>query len=308
MKILLADPFACTPQFQGAVSKLDASLIAKTWQSGEDPNADILVAWQLPDDYPPIPASVAALFCFGAGINQLLSDHRVPAELPILRLLDEGQASFMADYVVGAAYSHLIGFPRYTLAKSEQKWSFSTNPRRHASAMTVTVLGTGFIGSRVAQKLTEHGFQVRHWSRKRKDAPGIQGFHGWDCLEEAARDADLLVNVLALSPETERIIDARLLNAVASGAALVNIGRGGHVHDDELREALDRDQISHAWLDSFETEPLPRSNWLWAHPKITVTPHIAGPPDIEGAAASLVRAVQAIKQGKAVPGIVRGSV
>ncbi|MEC7670293.1 MAG: NAD(P)-dependent oxidoreductase, partial [Pseudomonadota bacterium] len=61
----------------------------------------------------------------------------------------------------------------------------------------------------------------------------------------------------------------------AKGAFLINPGRGPLIDDDALIAALDSGQIAHATLDVFRVEPLPQDHPFWAHPQVTVTPHIA---------------------------------
>ena len=58
----------------------------------------------------------------------------------------------------------------------------------------------------------------------------------------------------------------------------INIGRGDVITTEELLGALDdREEagLSYAVLDVVEEEPLPQSNPLWTHPRVTVTPHIS---------------------------------
>ena len=87
--------------------------------------------------------------------------------------------------------------------------------------------------------------------------------------------SDFLVLLLPHTSETEAVIDARALARMKKGAALINPGRGPLIDDDALIAALDRGHLSHATLDVFRQEPLPKEHRFWSHPKITVTPHIA---------------------------------
>ena len=80
--------------------------------------------------------------------------------------------------------------------------------------------------------------------------------------------------LLPLTPQTEGLIDAGRLARLAPGAALINPGRGALIDDTALLGALDG-ALGHATLDVFRQEPLPRDHPFWAHPKVTVTPHIA---------------------------------
>jgi glyoxylate/hydroxypyruvate reductase A len=59
------------------------------------------------------------------------------------------------------------------------------------------------------------------------------------------------------------------------GSFIINPGRGPLIDDDALLEALDSGQIAHATLDVFRVEPLPQAHPYWAHPNVTVTPHMA---------------------------------
>ncbi|MBC7135085.1 MAG: glyoxylate/hydroxypyruvate reductase A, partial [Oceanibaculum nanhaiense] len=76
-------------------------------------------------------------------------------------------------------------------------------------------------------------------------------------------------------PQTENIIDAKLLATLPEGAFIVNSARGKHVVDEDLIAALDSGHIAGAALDVFREEPMPASHPYWAHPKVLVTPHAA---------------------------------
>jgi len=65
------------------------------------------------------------------------------------------------------------------------------------------------------------------------------------------------------------------LALMPKGAVIINPGRGPMIDDAALLNALNNGQISHATLDVFRVEPLPVDDPYWAHPNVTVTPHIA---------------------------------
>jgi glyoxylate/hydroxypyruvate reductase A len=70
------------------------------------------------------------------------------------------------------------------------------------------------------------------------------------------------------------------------GAYFVNVGRGSVVDEDALVAALDAGRPAGAALDVFRTEPLPSASPLWRHPRVRITPHMAG-----GAVANVVAEV-----------------
>jgi glyoxylate/hydroxypyruvate reductase len=88
-----------------------------------------------------------------------------------------------------------------------------------------------------------------------------------------------------------------LFAGLPEGAWVMNVGRGGHCNETDLVAALDSGHLAGAVLDVFQTEPLPPDNVLWTHPKVTVTPHIAGITDPRNAAAFVVDCVTRAETG-----------
>ena len=91
---------------------------------------------------------------------------------------------------------------------------------------------------------------------------------------------DIAVCLLPLTRETEGIFCARTFAMMPKGAMVINVGRGKHVVEKDLIAALDSGQLSYAALDALWPEPLPPESPLWAHPKVTVMPHVARRPTV----------------------------
>ena len=82
------------------------------------------------------------------------------------------------------------------------------------------------------------------------------------------------------------------------GAYIINPGRGTLIDDTALLAALDEGQIAHATLDVFRREPLPSGHPYWAHPKVTVTPHIAAATRTSTAAENIIQNIVRGETGK----------
>lgn len=93
-------------------------------------------------------------------------------------------------------------------------------------------------------------------------------------------NADVVVIAAALTPETEAMVDAAFLDAMADDAWLVNVGRGGHVDNDALLDALRANSIGGAALDVTTPEPLPDGHPFWDAPNCIITPHVANTPEM----------------------------
>jgi len=98
---------------------------------------------------------------------------------------------------------------------------------------------------------------------------------GDDALKPFLSQCNILICLLPLTPETTDILNKVTLAAMPAGSYLINVGRGGHLVEADLLDALNSGHIAGATLDVFREEPLGRDNPFWHHPNVTVTPHIA---------------------------------
>ncbi len=110
-----------------------------------------------------------------------------------------------------------------------------------------------------------------------RPVPGAARTVGDDRLDEVLPGARVVVLALALTPETERVMDDRRLRLPGPSAVLVNVARGLHVDTDALVQVLADGALGFAGLDVTDPEPLPDGHPLWTTPGALVTPHTANP-------------------------------
>jgi phosphoglycerate dehydrogenase-like enzyme len=139
----------------------------------------------------------------------------------------------------------------------------------------VTILGGGGITERLIELLTPMRTNVTVVRRSGRPVEGAARVVTQDKLLEALNGADAVVVALALTAETEGIINARALSHMQPHAWLVNVGRGKHVVTDDLVRAVQGESIGGAALDVTEPEPLPDGHPLWDLPNVIITPHTA---------------------------------
>jgi glyoxylate/hydroxypyruvate reductase A len=192
---------------------------------------------------------------------------------PLVRMVDDSLTAGMVEWVVGHTMRHHLGMDTH-IAGQDGVWRDTQYPPL-ARARPVTILGLGALGTACGQALTALGFPVTGWSRSEKSADGIRCLHGADGLQNALTDAQVVVLLLPDTPETVDTLNAQTLGLLAQGAFVINPGRGPLIDDTALLAALASGQVAHATLDVFRVEPLPTDHPFWAHPRITVTPHIA---------------------------------
>ncbi|MBX3568115.1 MAG: glyoxylate/hydroxypyruvate reductase A [Rhizobiaceae bacterium] len=307
MRVVIADLLAYSDAFVAAFRARMPDVDFAVWpelRRGSD--YELLVAWLLPADFQSAPPSLRAIFCFGSGTDGLLGDPRIPGHIPVVRLRDEGQADQLLDYALYAAFARLNDDFAARRDQAAAHWRCAARPNLSRASLSIAVLGLGPLGAHVAQGLAAAGFPVRAWSRSPRDLPGVRCLHGPAGLGDCVDGADLLINLLPSRPETRDILTTSLFYRLAPGACLVNLGRGDHLDEDALREALRSGRLGGAFLDVFRSEPLPATHWFWRHERVRLTPHRAGLPTPRGAAASVAAVVDALKAGQALPGLVRG--
>jgi glyoxylate/hydroxypyruvate reductase A len=224
-----------------------------------------------------------------AGVERLLADlsDEGDSDLRIVRLVDPQLAETMAEAVLAwTLYLHR-DMPAYARQQQARQW----RPIEYVKPRdkTVGLLGLGALGEAAAKRLQSACFRVEGWSRSPKSLPGVIAHAGEEGLRALLGNADILVCLLPLTPETRGLLNETALARMKPNASLINFARGAIVDDEALRQALDSGRIGHAVLDVFAVEPLPEDRWQWMHPGVTVLPHISGPTD-RGTASAIVAA------------------
>jgi glyoxylate/hydroxypyruvate reductase A len=128
----------------------------------------------------------------------------------------------------------------------------------------------------VAKILARLDFEVTGWARGPHTIEGVACHHGPESLRPLLEESDYVVCVLPGTAATHALFDAELFGAMKAGAYLLNMGRGSLIDTEAMIRALDSGQLAGVALDVFDPEPLPADSPLWRHPKITITPHVAG--------------------------------
>jgi glyoxylate/hydroxypyruvate reductase len=270
------------------------------WPETGDPAAiRYLAVWRPPENMIERFPNVEIVFSVGAGVDQL-DLGRIPAHIPVVRMLDPGIVEGMVEYVAMAVLALHRDLPAYL---ADQRMERTLPVRlRPAASRRIGVMGLGRLGEAACGKLAGFGFPVAGWSRGPRDIPGVACFAGQDELPRFLARCDILVCLLPLTQETEGLLDAELFAQLPPGAGLVNAGRGRHLVQEDLLSALDSGRISSAVLDVTEPEPLPPGHPFWRHSKILITPHVASMTRPDTAVDFVLDVIARHLRGEALPG------
>jgi len=234
-----------------------------------------VVAWQQPKNVWQNFPNLKAISSLGAGCDGLINDVDLPENIAITRIVDHGLAEQMAEYVLGSIIAIKRRFNCYFKQQQAQLWQ----PLAQLCGKKVTVLGIGEIGNKVATTLVACGYEVSGWSRSKKQHDLYSTFHGQEQLAQALKNADFVVSTLPLTTDTKYLLNLELFKLIDNPAWLINVGRGGVLHNEDLLTALTNNQLQGAVLDVFSSEPLAKEHPFWQHENIIITPHISAITD-----------------------------
>jgi glyoxylate/hydroxypyruvate reductase A len=260
-------------EFSSAIMKLSADFnVSIKNDSINDDDVEIVIIWQnffeKIYDY----NNLKFILVCGSGVDRVINGLRKDFNIPIFRIVDHVLQDHASDYVVMSILNYTREWGKYVELNKIKKWTWQKIYFKPA----IGLMGLGLIGAATARKLLALGFEVNGWVRQNKSRSIENVFVGLDELEDFAKSSQVIVCMLPLTSETKGILNKRFFNYLNEGSYIINIGRGAHVNEQDLLNALDTDHLNGACLDTFEIEPLPENHSFWGHQKITITPHIAG--------------------------------
>ena len=227
------------------------------------------------------------------GVEKLLADPSLPRGVPLSRLVDPGMVAAMSETVL----AHVLDWHRrlYRYRQQQEQGRWHRFRQYLASDHTVGILGLGELGTDAARKLLALGFKVAGWSRRPKAGEGVE------CSTELSLilgRSNVVVCLLPLTEQTRGVMNSENLKKIKKGGAVINLARGPHVVVPDLIAALDSERLAHAYLDVFDTEPLPEASPLWRHPGVTITPHAAALTEPRTAVARIAANIERVRRGE----------
>ncbi len=180
----------------------------------------------------------------------------------------------MPENILGALFHITKPYHAIAMDQAQSKWTRRVS--QTLAGKTLGILGLGAIGAELARKAAALELKVIGTKRTPGPVPHVAEVYAPSEAGMVLAQAHFVVLLLPLTADTDNFMNARRLAQMRSDAWLLNFGRGGLVHDEDLIAAVTSKTIAGAVLDVFRTEPLPASHPFWTTPGITVLPHIGG--------------------------------
>jgi len=153
------------------------------------------------------------------------------------------------------------------------KWPKGRAPTVHrVSGQTMGILGLGHIGVELARIAAAFGMKVLYHNRRRRDDVPYEYA---PTLIDLAKAADYLVLAAPGGPDTAKMVNRQVLEALGPEGVLVNVGRGTLVDEEALLDLLESRGIKGAALDVFAREPH-MSERFYRLDNVLLQPHRGG--------------------------------
>lgn len=293
--------------FADEISRQRPAYPLRLWPDvGAPEDVHYVLAWQ------PEPGALAKLpnlkliLSVGAGVDHLLRDKLLP-DVPIVRFVDPDLTTRMSEYIVLQVLTHHRRMTEFREAQARGIWNDLLEPA--AADLRVGIMGLGELGRAALAALMPFGYQLSGWSRTAKTIDGVTTFAGSDGFDDFLHQADIVICLLPLTPETNGIINGALIDKLPKdgklpGPVIINAGRGRLQVEADMIAALKDGRLYAASLDVFENEPLPQASPFWSHPRVVVTPHIAAVSSPGAVATYALNQIDAFEKGEPLANLV----
>ena len=240
---------------------------------------EVALVWNLPDKILKKLKNLKIIFSLGAGVDHIL---KLPSykNTPIIRIQDPNMRSRMLNHVLAQILIYQLKLTEYNKAQQKNIWL----DERHTSLnkdLTIGVLGVGYLGKFIANKLKSLNYNVIGYKNTISAAKYSIPIYYKKSLKTFLKLSDIIVSVLPATKETRDLINKSFLNQMKKKSLLINIGRGSSLNEMDLLKHIKQNNCFFASLDVFKKEPLPKNSKLWKNQNITVTPHVAAITDVD---------------------------
>jgi D-3-phosphoglycerate dehydrogenase / 2-oxoglutarate reductase len=185
----------------------------------------------------------------------------------------EGNTVTTAEHTISLLLAMARKIPQATASLKAKKWEKKKFQGKELFNKTLGIIGTGKIGSIVADRAKGLKMQVIAYDPFIQ--PEILANQGIEpvTLEELYQRAHFITIHTPRTKDTLGLINAQAISQMQEGVMIVNCSRGGIIDEKALYDGLTSGKVGGAALDVFETEP-PGENPLLSLDTFICTPHL----------------------------------
>ena len=293
LRWVIIAPEAEVIKWTAAFQKEAPGIVLEVGPEVTDPESvDILLLWKHAQGSLARFTKVKLYYSLGAGVDHLMKDCELLPAVPICRIVDPLLSFSMSNYILFAVLYYQRKWDKFLQDRKDKIWDHDGIAEENIS---IGILGLGTLGTDAAIKLHQLGFEVTGYSPSPKQIKGINTFARGELADFLAQ-CNVLVCTVPSTPQTHALLSKPLFDQLSQPTYLINVARGSVQVEKDILEALENNVLSGAFLDVFETEPLPKESPLWTHPKVQITPHIASITNPQAGVAQIINNAKALKE------------
>lgn len=222
--------------------------------------------------------ALKAVFLMSTGTNAVDLEACRYRGIPVCNIPAYSTPS-VAEHTIALLLAWARGIEVHSQAVQAGAWvnspdfCFTLQPQRELAGMTMGLVGFGDIAQSVC--VIAHALGMRVLASTPHPAGKPELGQIFVSQEEVFAESDVISLHCPLVPATEHLINRERLASAKRGVAIINTGRGGLIHEQDLADALKEGQAGAALLDVLSSEPPASDNPLLTAPNTLITPHIA---------------------------------
>lgn len=213
-----------------------------------------------------------------AGLENIDVDYATKKGI-VVHNIQGRNAQAVSDYTIGLILAEARNIARSHSAVKNGIWRkdfINSDMIPELQGKTVGLIGFGFIGQLVAQKLSGFRTNILTFDPYLKDDDIRKYQVKRVSLEDLLKNSDFVSLHTRLSQENKGMLGEKEFSLMKKSAYLINTARAGLIQEDALFELLEGKKIAGAALDVFWQEPIVENNRWLTLDNVTLTSHIAG--------------------------------
>ncbi len=174
----------------------------------------------------------------------------------------------VAESILGGIFSLYRQLNQLAVMQTKREWAGDDlrESLRTLMGRKVVLIGRGAIHQQLLAYLAPFQCEISLFGRDFNTAE----------LEQALKQADILVSTVPATSQTNNILDGVRLALLPKHAIFLNFGRSNIVDTPAMIQMLETEQLAGAVLDVTDDEPLVENDPLWTTPNLLLTQHTSG--------------------------------
>jgi D-3-phosphoglycerate dehydrogenase len=196
----------------------------------------------------------------------------------------DGNCDAVGEHAIGMLLCLANNIIKANQETKTYNWQREENRGFEIMGKTIGIIGVGHTGGALAKKLKGFDMTILGHDKYKSQLDENLAHVQLTTTEEILEKADIISFHLPLSAETKHFANEPFFESCKKGTIIINTSRGNVIETNSLVKYLENGHLGGASLDVFENEKVNTFTEeekilyqkLADHPKVVMTPHIAG--------------------------------